>query len=151
MIHDGSSRNRQDAMRDGHAERRGTKAYLKQYVEVTRSEPARLAAAKPRPGLSQRRIGGCSRSVHESCGLERPRTDHKSSSFLHRRCWEIPISLAASLSEINSLMPPPHPIERSLWTQPDTHQSPFITACVTCRLTIPSIVPLSSNAASVRF
>ena len=65
IIHDGSSRNRQDAMRDGHAERRGTKAYLKQYVEVARSEPARLAAAKPRPGLSQRRIGGCSRNVHE--------------------------------------------------------------------------------------
>ena len=77
MIHDGSSRNRQDAMRDGHAERRGTKAYLKQYVAVTRSEPVRLAAAKPRLDWSQRRIGGCSRSVHESCGLERPRTQPK--------------------------------------------------------------------------
>ncbi|MBX3308308.1 MAG: hypothetical protein KF751_19855 [Nitrospira sp.] len=52
IIHDSSSRNRQDATRDGHAERRGTKAYLKQYVEVTRNEPARLAAAKLRPGLS---------------------------------------------------------------------------------------------------
>ena len=100
------------------------KAYLKQYVAVTRSEPVRLAAAKPRPDLSQRRIGGCSRSVHESCGLERPRTGHKSSSFLHRRCWEIPISLAASLSEINSLMPPFHPIERSKWTRHSrTHTS----------------------------
>jgi hypothetical protein len=41
IIHDGSSRNRRDAMRDGHAEPRATEAYLKQYVEVTRGEPAR--------------------------------------------------------------------------------------------------------------
>ena len=41
MIHDGSSRNRRDARRDGHAEPRATDAYLKQYVEVTRGEPAR--------------------------------------------------------------------------------------------------------------
>lgn len=44
IIHDGSWRNRQDARRDGRAERRETEAYLKQYVEVTRGEPARLAA-----------------------------------------------------------------------------------------------------------
>ena len=31
-------------MRDGRAEARETEAYLKQYVEVTRGEPARLAA-----------------------------------------------------------------------------------------------------------
>lgn len=80
----------------------------------------------------------------------RPRTGQNSSSFLHRRCWEIRISLATSLSEIHSLMPRPHPIERSLWTQPDRHQSPFITACVTRQLTIPSMVPLSSNAAFIR-
>ena len=43
----------------------GAEAYLKQYVEVTRGEPARLAAAQPQPGLSQRRIGGCSKSAHE--------------------------------------------------------------------------------------
>jgi hypothetical protein len=36
--------NRQDARRDGRAETRETEAYLKQYVEVTRVEPARLAA-----------------------------------------------------------------------------------------------------------
>jgi hypothetical protein len=35
IIHDGSSRNRQDARRDGRAERREAEAYLKQYVEVT--------------------------------------------------------------------------------------------------------------------
>jgi len=53
-------------MRGGHAERRGTEAYLKQSVEVSRKgEPARLAAAQPQPGLSQRRIGGCSKSAHE--------------------------------------------------------------------------------------
>ena len=45
IIHDGSSRNRQDATRDGHAERRETKAYLKQYVEVMRSEPGRSETA----------------------------------------------------------------------------------------------------------
>ena len=65
IIHDGSSRNRQVARRDGHAERRGTEAYLKQYVEVRRGEPARQAAVKAQPGLSEWRIGGCSRSVHE--------------------------------------------------------------------------------------
>mgnify|MGYP007037744220 CR=1 FL=1 len=82
IIHDGSSpfdllrvsslvegRNRQDTLQDGHAEARGTKAYLKQYVAVTRGEPARVAATSARPGLSQQRLGGCSRSVHESCGL----------------------------------------------------------------------------------
>ena len=41
MIHDGSSRNRAVASRDGHAEPRESEAYLKQYVEVARGEPAR--------------------------------------------------------------------------------------------------------------
>jgi hypothetical protein len=35
---------RQDARRDGRAERRETEAYLKQYVEITRGEPTRMAA-----------------------------------------------------------------------------------------------------------
>ena len=52
-------------MRDGHAERRGTEAYLKQSVEVSKGEPARLAAAQTQAGLSQRRIGGCRKSAHE--------------------------------------------------------------------------------------
>ena len=34
-------RNRPDAKRDGHAEPRESEAYLKQYVEIARSEPAR--------------------------------------------------------------------------------------------------------------
>ena len=33
-------------MRDGHAEPWETEAYLKQYVEVTKGEPARLATDK---------------------------------------------------------------------------------------------------------
>ena len=41
IIPDGSSRNRQDARRDGRAEHREAEAYLKQYVEVTRGVPAR--------------------------------------------------------------------------------------------------------------
>jgi hypothetical protein len=49
MIHDGSRRNCAVALRDGHAEPREAEAYLKQYVEVARGEPARLAARNPRP------------------------------------------------------------------------------------------------------
>ena len=41
IIHDGSSRNRAVASREGHAEPRENEAYLKQYVEVARGEPAR--------------------------------------------------------------------------------------------------------------
>ena len=37
-------RNQRDARRDGHAEPRAIEAYLKQYGEITRGEPARLAA-----------------------------------------------------------------------------------------------------------
>jgi hypothetical protein len=47
IIHDGSSRNRGAASRDGRVEPRRTKAYLKQYVEGLSGEPARLAP-KPR-------------------------------------------------------------------------------------------------------
>ena len=47
IIHDGSSRNRQDATRDGHAEALAAEAYLKQYVEAASGEPAPCTAAKP--------------------------------------------------------------------------------------------------------
>ncbi len=63
IIHDGSSRNRQDARRDN-IRHREAEAYLKQYVEVTRGELP-PAGAKLRPRWSQRRIGGCSRNAHE--------------------------------------------------------------------------------------
>ena len=56
-------------MRDGRAEPRGAEAYLKQYVEGARGEPARLDAGTLHPSWSQRRIGGCSRSVHGLGGL----------------------------------------------------------------------------------
>jgi hypothetical protein len=65
IIHDGSLRNRAVAKRDRRAEPRGRKAYLKQYVDRPSGEPACLDAAQPRPGLSQRRIRDCSRTVHE--------------------------------------------------------------------------------------
>jgi hypothetical protein len=51
IIHDGSSRNRVVALRDGYVEPRAAEAYLKQYVEVARGEPARrrlVTAANPR-------------------------------------------------------------------------------------------------------
>lgn len=48
-----------------------TDAYLKQYVEVAKGEPARLAMRNPWPSLSQQRMDGCRRSAHESCGLGR--------------------------------------------------------------------------------
>ena len=44
IIHDGSSRNRQDALRDGHAEARGTKAYLN---STSRSRGTSLPAWPP--------------------------------------------------------------------------------------------------------
>jgi hypothetical protein len=53
------------AARDGRVEPREIEAYLKQYVEVARGEPARWHAAQPHASLSRRGIGGCSRSVHE--------------------------------------------------------------------------------------
>ena len=43
IIHDGSSRNREVATRDGRVEMRGREAYLKLYVDRPSSEPARLA------------------------------------------------------------------------------------------------------------
>ena len=52
-------------MRDGRAEPRKPEAYLRQYVEGASGEPARLAALQARPVLSQRHIGGCSRSHRE--------------------------------------------------------------------------------------
>ena len=52
-------------MRDERVEPREADAYLKQYVEVARGEPARLAAESPQPSLSQRRMLSCSRSLHE--------------------------------------------------------------------------------------
>jgi putative addiction module killer protein len=84
IIHDGSSRNCGVAKRDGHAEPRGAEAYLKQYVDAARGEPARRHAAEPHAGRdplqsrrapiafleqwvpgAQQRIRNCSRSVHE--------------------------------------------------------------------------------------
>jgi len=65
IIHDGSSRNRVVAKRGGRVEPLGGEAYLKQYVEATRGEPARWHAVNPHASLSQRRIRDCSRSVHE--------------------------------------------------------------------------------------
>ena len=47
IIHEGSSRNRGDTMRDGRVEARGPEAYLKQYVEGPSGEPARLHAMEP--------------------------------------------------------------------------------------------------------
>ena len=80
IIHDGSSRNRQGATRDGHTEAPAAEAHLKQYVEAASDEPARQHADKPHAGLSQPghpllpdsngSHGGCSRSGHELCGLE---------------------------------------------------------------------------------
>jgi hypothetical protein len=46
MIHDGSSRKRRVALRDGRVEPGRPEAYLKQYVEGLNGEPARLHAAK---------------------------------------------------------------------------------------------------------
>ena len=43
IIHDGSSRNREVATRDGRVELRGREAYLKQYVDRPSGGPARLA------------------------------------------------------------------------------------------------------------
>ncbi len=40
-------------------------AYLTQYGEAARGEPARRHATEAHAGLSQRRIRDCSRSVHE--------------------------------------------------------------------------------------
>jgi len=65
IVHDGSSRNCGVAKRDGRAEPREAEAYLKQYVDAARGEPARRHTVQPYAGLSQRRIRDCSRSVHE--------------------------------------------------------------------------------------
>ena len=46
IIHDGSSRNRAVASRDGRAEPRGTEAYWNQYVEGLSGEPARMPAVQ---------------------------------------------------------------------------------------------------------
>ncbi len=46
IIHDGSSRNRAVAWRDGRAEPRGTEAYLKEYGEGLSGEPASLPAVQ---------------------------------------------------------------------------------------------------------
>ena len=64
IIHDGSSRNRAVAKRDGHAEPHEAEAYLKQYVEAAQGEPASRHA-----GWLQRRMRDWSRSIHELCGL----------------------------------------------------------------------------------
>ena len=65
IIHDGLSRNRGVAERDRRVEPRETEAYLKQYVEVARGEPACWHAVKPHASLSQRRGHDCSRTAHE--------------------------------------------------------------------------------------
>ena len=51
IIHDGSSRNRAVAKRDGRAETRGREAYLKQYVDRPSGESARLDAGPTAFGL----------------------------------------------------------------------------------------------------
>jgi hypothetical protein len=48
IIHDGSSRNGGVAWRDGRVEARDPEAYLKQYVEGSSGEPARLHTAETR-------------------------------------------------------------------------------------------------------
>jgi hypothetical protein len=58
IFHDGSSRNRAVALRDGHAEARGPEAYLN-------STSRERATSLPAEGSSQQRIRGCSRSAHE--------------------------------------------------------------------------------------
>jgi hypothetical protein len=58
IIHDGSSRNRAVASRDGHAEPLDPEAY---FNSTSRGEAASLPAA----GLSQQRMRDCSRSGHE--------------------------------------------------------------------------------------
>ncbi len=58
IIHDGSSRNRAVALRDGHAEPRSPEAYLN-------STSRERAASLPAEGSSQQRIRDCSRSAHE--------------------------------------------------------------------------------------
>ena len=55
-------------MRDGRVEPQEAETYLKQYVETARGEPARLAARKPWPGLSERRIRSCSRIFMNNAG-----------------------------------------------------------------------------------
>ena len=58
IIHDGSSRNRAVALRDGHAEPRDPEAYLN---STSRERKASL----PTEGSSQQRLRDCSRSAHE--------------------------------------------------------------------------------------
>ena len=58
IIHDGSSRNRQAALRERRAEPGGPEAYS---CSTSRDRGASPRAA----GLSEQRIGDCSRSVHE--------------------------------------------------------------------------------------
>ena len=62
MIHDGSSRNRAVAWRNGHAEPRDPEAYVN-------STSRERVTSLPVEGLSKQRIRDCSRSAHESCGL----------------------------------------------------------------------------------
>src|SRR2546428_10296920 len=47
IIHDGSSRNRAVASRDGRAEARGREAYSLQYGDRLSGEPGRLPAGEP--------------------------------------------------------------------------------------------------------
>ena len=72
IIHNGSSRNRAVAWRDGHVEPGAPEAYLN-------STSRERAASLPAEGASQQRIRDCSRSAHESCGLV-------STFFLRIRC-----------------------------------------------------------------
>ena len=46
---------------------------MKQSVDRLNGEHARLHVARPRAGLLQQRVDGCSRSLHELCGLGRLR------------------------------------------------------------------------------
>ncbi len=88
IIHDASSRNRGAASRDGRAEPREAEAYRGpvarlratggQYVEAARGEPAHWHAFKSHASLSQQRIGDCSRSAYELCGLGPLRDENKS-------------------------------------------------------------------------
>ena len=63
MIHGGSLRNCGDAKRDGRVEPREAEAYLKEYVEVGRGEPARQYVGYEHTGLSKRRVRSCSRAL----------------------------------------------------------------------------------------
>src|SRR5678815_3413246 len=56
-------------MRDGRAETRGREASLKVMLTDRAASSPAWACINMRPGLSQRRVSSCSRSLHGDCGL----------------------------------------------------------------------------------